>query len=606
VTLLGRTAPSGVRLGSVLFGAFIAIQTFTLLVRIDGPSVVFWWDAVAWPVILFYWVKDLGLAMAAGWLAARLLRLVVGADARMETAAGGSHRPLLLAGVIAAGIALRFLAPESIPPGIWYDAPAEIHALLQNPDGIGWLGGTPHSATLANHALTSNLYMKFCSGLFHVFGRGVYGYLAISAVPGILAIPSVYWLAFEVFGAPTALLASFLMAFARWPLIFSRWGYIGAMLIALGCLAAAALLAALRTRRRRYGMLAGLLAGLALHTHPSSVGVIAALAVFSLVISRDHAARGVVLAVWLAAIVAVSPYAWGFVQHPENFGGRLRDVAITHEIGGRPQIPMARSLPFNLLEYSGVLLFTFDGQARHTLPQKSAVSLLVGVAAMLGIGCGIGRAIRGSRPDALLLAMGAGGLAAGVFSNIGSAPNLHRICFTMGPVMILAARSLRTSLSAVAAPVRPGVAAAALVTVVLTTETLPFLTQWPAHREVRRQFCPAATSAGYLRRTLGDSDTVAERGLVPYPLVLDILIADEDLHVPVAPTPERTVDELLDEPPSRPFLYVAKPESLSALRAAGWRCARGVAVAEDVRHVVIARVRPPLTTSPPAAVSRPS
>ena len=256
---------------AIAVGLFAALQTFVFFARRDRFSVLFWWTDESWFYVSLLWLKNMALA-AAAFLA---FGSVAHATERLPLPAGTPTRSalrhaLLFSMLLAAGMALRWVAPRQIPPGVWADALFEAEGVLRNPGSAGWLGGRPLNVEgLRNSALVSNLYLKFCELIFSIFGRGDAGLLALSAVGGSLALPATYWLGREVRGPRFGLIAMALAAFAAWPLVFSRWAWTGSLLLPLVLAGAAAALAALRTGRVPYAVLSGVFVGLSLHTHPA-------------------------------------------------------------------------------------------------------------------------------------------------------------------------------------------------------------------------------------------------------------------------------------------------------------------------------------------------
>jgi hypothetical protein len=258
---------------AIAVGAFAAVQTFFFFAMHDRFSVLFWWTRESWLYVLLLWAKNLALAATAFFLFATIARVTIALPEQVESLDRDSRlrHTLLFAAIFAAGVALRWLAPRQIPPGVWADALFEAEGSLREPGRIAWLGGRPIDIEgMRNSTLVSNLYLQFCSLIFRVFGRGDVGILALSAVGGTLSLPAVYWLAREVFGPRRALVAMGLVAFGLVPLIVSRWGWTLALLLTLSMATVAATLAALRTRRMAYAILAGILLGLSLHTHAAA------------------------------------------------------------------------------------------------------------------------------------------------------------------------------------------------------------------------------------------------------------------------------------------------------------------------------------------------
>jgi hypothetical protein len=583
---------------AVLFGTFAATQTFALLAQADRWAVLLYVTRETWLLVLLLWLKNLAVAAAAGAVAAFLLRRAAGLPEPQE----GRPAPLLVALALATvlvGIALRWIFPEQIPPGLFVDPPFEARALLLHPDGVPWSGGIPlldDPVSGGSRTLVSYLNLHFYDGIFRLFGRAETGFLAVSAVPGCLALGGAFWLALEVFGLPSAILGVSFVALASWPLVFSRWGFVASELIALALFGAAAALAAQRTQRLPFALLSGTCIGLSLHTHVSAWGVAAALGVFSLFELRRPEARKLVAAAWLSALLAFAPFVPGYLAHPESIGGRLFDVpagsrvhgAWGPDVAGPVRVPA--TLLSNAIQYSGVLLWTTDPNPRNGLPGRRAVMPALGIAALLGLALSAARATRG---DGALFALILGSLAGGVFSNPGGAPNMIRACVVVIPALLaagwLAARAL-VLLSRHG--VRVSVGAAGVLAFVLAAESVPFLCRWPDDPLVVRYFCPTETKGARLVRALGDGDAILHPKALRHPFVFDTLSGPLDPRIPIRIARRATAADLLAAPPPRPFWYVADATAFADLRAAGWRCARGIAPHGADPAVLVARVAP--------------
>lgn len=592
-----KRPPDGAR---VFFALFVAVQTFVLLSRADRWEVLFFVTRETWLLVLLLWMKNLSVAALAGAAFAFVLRR---ARELPETAGSRATPPLVALGVGAAilGLALRWVFPETIPPGLWFDPPFEARALLEHPGEIPWIGGVPlHDDPVAagNRELVSYVYLHFYDAMFRLFGRAETGFLALSAVPGCLAILAAFWLAAELFGLPAALFGVAVVSLARWPLVFSRWSYTASALIPLALFAGAAALAALRTGRRWLAVVSGLCVGLSLHTHSSAWGVAAGLGVFSLFSLRDRAARPLVFSSWAAALLTFAPFGWGYLTHPENLGGRLRDVPAGTRPAGEwgPRLAGPLALPaqvaFNAVEYTGILLFTKDPNPRNGLPGRAAVTPLLGLAALFGLGAAAARRTRG---DAALFALLLGSLAGGVLSNPGGAPNMIRSCVVVIPALLAGAALVLSGLTRLeerGGP-RAAFAAAGLLALLLAVETKPFLIRWADDPLVRRSFCETETRTARLVRGLSGIDVLLVKGAFRHPFVFDVLSGPVDPRRPIRAAAERTVADLAGAYRTGPVWLVADEPALRALRAAGWRCARGVSPGGLTADVVVAFARPP-------------
>ncbi len=587
---------------AIAVGVFAAIQTFVFFARRDRFSVLFWWTDESWLFVSLLWLKNLALAAAAYLAFGSLAHATERLPAPAATPAQNALRhALLFTAILAAGTALRWVAPRQIPPGVWADALFEAEGVLRNPGSAGWLGGRPlHVEGLRNSALVSNLYLKFCELIFSIFGRGDVGLLALSAVGGTLALPATYWLGREVRGPRFGLIAMALAAFAAWPLVFSRWAWTGSLLLPLVLAGAAAVLAALRTGRVVSAILAGVFVGLSLHTHPAAWAIGAGFAAFALISLRRPRGSRLVIAAAIAGLIAFLPFAPAFLQYPERLGGRAQDVSVfasTKDVavpgGNGPWAPPLRLL-YNGIEYTGLFLWTRDPNPRHGDPDRPPFDPLLGLAALIGVALSLRSARAGDAGDRLLLLLAGTSLLAGILGNPGGAPNGLRIYPFVGIALLWAAATVERWIpfAGGALRARESLLFGLALAVLFAVESLPFLTAWPDDRRVVGSFCATETAAGRVRRDLGPAPTVLDPGALAWPVVFEALAAGGDPHRPVRPIPRRSAAELLAKPEGQPFWYVARRTELDRLRSGGWRAARGVEPGGDARSTVIARVVP--------------
>jgi hypothetical protein len=580
------------------FAILVFVETFVFLAREDRWDVLFFFTKETWLFIALLWIKDLGLAL----LAAALFTAVVRWTTRLETdPRPASTRGVLVVALAAAGIgvALRFAWPESLPPGLWFDPPFEARALLVRPEGLPWIGGIPlhdRPELAGNRELVSYVYLHFYDAVFRVFGRAEAGFGALSSVPGSLAIPAASWLAWEISGGLAAGLATALVALGLWPLVFSRWGYTAAALIPLAFFAGAAALAALRTRRRSFAVLAGACLGLSLHTHSSSWAVAAGLSVFSLGLLRAREDRGLVLAAFVAAGLTFLPFGIGYLRNPANLGGRIRDVPASSRVSGaygvafKGPLALPATLALNALDYAGVLVWMPDPNPRDGVPGRPALHPVLGALAFVGFARA---AARRSRGDLVLLSLAAGSLAAGVLSNPGGAPNTIRTCVFIPAALLAAAAVLGTWAAALARRPsgREGLFVAGVATLMLAFETSPFLSTWPEHLAVRAHFCVTETSAARLARSLGPGDAFLDPTALRNSFVFDALRGPTGARTPILPAVRRSAAELIASPPPGPFCFFARRPSLSLLSRAGFRVGRGIAPNGDDPDLLVVRAR---------------
>lgn len=583
-------------------GFFAAVQTFAFFTRQDRFSVLLWWTRDSWLYVTVLWLKNLFLAAVAFLVFAEAARATVSLPEETEPhdRKANIRHAVLFALILAAGVALRWVAPRQIPPGVWADALFEAEGTLRTSGHIPWLGGRPLDVEgLRNSALVSNLYLKFCALLFRVFGRGDTGILSLSAVGGTLALPAIYWLGREMGSRRRALAAMAILAFAGWPLVFSRWGWTGTLMWPLVLCASAAALRALRTRSIFWAFASGVLVGLSLHTHPAAWAAAAGLAAFGLAALRAKRAGTLLAAAAVGGILAFLPFGFAFLKYPERIGGRAQDVSFlapTKDVaipgGNRPYAPPLRLL-YNAVEYTGLFLWTRDPNPRHGMPGRPPLDPLLGIAALAGAAVALRKSGSGGAGERLVLFLAAASLLAGILGNPGGAPNVSRIAPYVAVPAIWAAGALDRWIPAAARrlSVRSGIAWGLALVVFFLLETRVFLTEWPDHYLVVNSFCVTETEAGRSARALGDAPVVVAPGALTWPIVFETLAASEDPSHPVPRLPRRTAEDLVRSERGGPFWYVARGADLEILRRASWRCPPHRAAGTD--RTAVFRVAPP-------------
>ena len=582
-------------------GFFAASQTFLFFAARDRFSVLFWWTRDSWPYVAALWLKDLALSAVTFVVFAEVIRWTLALPEVPEPDDRRSRLrdAMLFAAILAVGVALRWIAPRQIPPGVSDDAVYEVQAALRRPGTVPWLGGTLFHEG-GGRPLVSYLYVKFCELIFRVFGRGDVGLLALSAVGGSLTLPAIYWLGRELGARRVALVATALTAFAMTPLVISRWMSIAALLLPLVLGAAAATLRTIRTDRLAWAVLAGLLLGLSLHTYVAAWAIAAAFVIFVLRMLSGPRKWKLVFVSGAATLVAFLPFAVAFLEYPGHLGGRTYDASFLTPSrsaslppGNGPVAVLLRLL-HSTIQYTGTLLWTGDSTARNGLPGRPAFSVLVGFAALIGVTLSWRRACAGNSGRRLLLLLAGASLFAGILSHPADAPNRLRIYPAIVFSTLFAAETLVRWVSAFARalPTRPGFVWALGFSLLAVFETRPFFTTWPDNALVAGSFTPIESKVGRTARALGRAPIVLEPDVLPRPLVFETLVSGTDASRPVPRLPRRSAADLLRKPPGGAFWYVARDVDLETLRHSSWRCPpprKG----EAASNVFVFRVVPP-------------
>ena len=175
--------------------------------------------------------------------------------------------------LIALAVWLRVDRIQQMPPGIFVD---ETNAAI---DAIRLMEGRPDSIFGTGWFETPTLYAVYLVGLFKLLGTTFAALKAASLIPSILTVVALYPLARLMFGVPTAVAATFILATNRWHMTMSRWCGNEVAPLLFMIVALYFLLRALRDRRASDYALAGLF--LVLGHSPSLASLPAALAVLS-------------------------------------------------------------------------------------------------------------------------------------------------------------------------------------------------------------------------------------------------------------------------------------------------------------------------------------
>jgi hypothetical protein len=565
-------------------------------------------DGTTWLWTALLWFRIAALSLLAAILSERLFLLVEeGGDRGPDPGAGrGSAICAAFLLVVTAGLALRLAFPSTHPPGPWSDVFKEAMPLLRDPR-LSWIGGTPLvEGSSRNSELVSHLYLRFYALVFGLFGRGEAGFLALSAIPGALVPAAAGGIAWRIGGRNAGLAAAALTAFAGWPLVTSRWGYITVAMTALVLGATFAALRALRASSPAWGATAGLLAGLSLHTYVAAWGSVALLALAGLwaAVTLPRMRPAVLLAL-AAGTLAFLPFVPGYLAHPRNVGGRTRDIGLwtpSRDVSlpvreGPAALPVA--LLHNAYFYAGLFVGVEDPTPRHGLPGGPALPWVVGAAGLLGAASSLRRS--GSDPaHALLSAVAFGGLLPGLLSRAEGMPNTVRAGVFVAVVFVWAAWALERLGRWVAARHRFAEPAfwALVIGSVVVLETAPFLSPWPDDLRTERAFCVVEAEAGRVRGALARDPFLVDPALRLNRDVLAGLGADPDPAVPAPPLLAATPEELAARTLAGPAWFLTTRSGAARLAGPTLGASRPVPLATGAASPVLVRVvpRPPART----------
>jgi 4-amino-4-deoxy-L-arabinose transferase-like glycosyltransferase len=397
------------------------------------------WDGTVWP-----WLLAMALTALGGFL---LSRPAVRRQADQNAAPGAAKRntpglalprwvePAAFLAILAAAIFLRLYRLGEIPAGIYVDETnGALDALYllegshQSPFGTGWYG-------------VPTMYAYYMAGLYKLFGI-TYGTLkAASLIPAILTVPAAYLLGRLMFGSLAGLSAMAFLAFSRWHLSMSRWGWVELTPPLFQILATYFLLRALRTRRPLDFVLGGLITGLMMYTYLASRLAIATLGLFIvywLVVERQgiRAAlqrhwRGLALFA-LAAAIAAAPIAVTHITDPFTWSNRVDEISIFRDIKDAGSY---QPLLYNIRDHLRFFHQIGDHQGKHNLPDEPQADPVLGLLFVIGLAYGLWR--WRDRRQGLLWFWLLFGLVGGVFSSNHESPQSFRTLTALPALALL-------------------------------------------------------------------------------------------------------------------------------------------------------------------------
>lgn len=328
-------------------------------------------------------------------------------------------------------IFLRVFRLDAMPPGIFID---QTNGAL---DALAILEGRQASPFGTSWYEIPTLYVYFMLGMFKLLGTTWLALVLASVVPAVLTVLAVYPLARNLFGVPAALAATAFMAFNRWHINMSRWGWIEVATPLFQVVSVYFLVRAAKTRRLLDFALAGLFLGLGMYMYLAirmAVGAVALYVLYRLLVQRGFWRAWVGLGLMaLLYLMTFSPLAMHYLRNPFTFLNRSQQVTIANDI---KQAGSYQPLWENLRRHAEMFTVRGDTNPRHNLPGAPMVDPVTGALLLIGCGYGLWR-LRDHRYGLLLIWIVVT-LAGGVLSSLGEGPQAFRTIGVTPAVAILA------------------------------------------------------------------------------------------------------------------------------------------------------------------------
>ncbi len=236
---------------------------------------------------------------------------------------------LLLILVVAVGV--RFYALDAYPNGLQSD---EGNNGL---DALKWLSGAPYIPYAETNEGQATLFTYIIAWFISIFGQSVQTLRMVSATVGVITVLAFYFLAKELYDQRVALLTTALLAADRWHITFSRIVYELILMPLVLSLQVLFLFKALKSGRRRWWALSGIMLALGMNTYTAYRVVplfVALYFIYWLIAHRQRIRQDFegMLVFGLGAAVAVAPLGAYTIRNWSIFLSRINHISVFRDV----------------------------------------------------------------------------------------------------------------------------------------------------------------------------------------------------------------------------------------------------------------------------------
>ncbi len=351
--------------------------------------------------------------------------------------------------VLAVAIWFRVHLIRQMPPGIFID---ETNAAL---DALHTLEGRPDSLFGTGWFETPNGFIYLQTLFFRLFGTTFLAIKLQSLIPGVLTVVALFFLVREMYGPYPALLAMAFLAFNRWHVNMSRWGWNEVYPPLMQVVSLLFIMRAARKRSLGDWAVAGLVLGLAMYTYVAirmSVVVIFLYLGYRVLVERKFLRRnwqGLLLFA-LMYVLTFAPIGFTYVKEPFTFFNRSQQVSIIHDIRAADDslTPLVESAKRHLLMFH----VEGDHNARHNLPGAPMLDPITGAFFLMAAAWSIWR-WKDHRRGLVVIWIWITMLG-GILSRLGEAPQAYRTLAVTPAIAIMAADAYNLTWRALLLPGR--------------------------------------------------------------------------------------------------------------------------------------------------------
>ncbi|MCX7919157.1 MAG: glycosyltransferase family 39 protein [bacterium] len=277
---------------------------------------------------------------------------------------------------------LRVFLLPTYPPGLWYDE------AINGLDALTIYSGKAYPIFFDSYGHPREpLFLYFIAVLYSIFGVSAFTLRVAAAIIGSITVIVFYYFIRYLFTNRIAFIASFLLATAKWHLIFSRLSFRTILTPLLLILVCYCLFRAFNERKRIWYILTGIFLGIGMYTYlafrlaPLFILIIIMYAYVqeknTIVPRKSNIA--IIFLVWFLVFL---PLLIDYIVHPFHFFGRTDEVTvfqngfgegIKHIVANALKVAMMFSIPGK-----------GDPEPKHNFPGEPALPFFLSIFLVIG------------------------------------------------------------------------------------------------------------------------------------------------------------------------------------------------------------------------------
>ncbi len=302
---------------------------------------------------------------------------------------------LLLLLILAVAAFVRFYQLDLYPNGCQSD---ECNNGL---DALKWLSGVPYRPYAETNEGQATLFTYLVALSFKLFGVGVPQMRLVAALAGLLTVAAFFFLSRDLYGRKAALVATALLATARWHVTFSRIVYELILQPLVMIVLVFFLLRAIRSGKRWQWAMTGVALALGMNTYTAFRVIPFAIAAFLLywlirvaIVDRGSLRQDIegVFAMAGGAFLAVLPLGVYTVQNWRVFTSRIQHISVMRDV---ERVGSNQPIVDNLRKTLNMFNWQGDAAALNNLPGAPMLDTLVAILFVLGVAYALWYTLRG-------------------------------------------------------------------------------------------------------------------------------------------------------------------------------------------------------------------